>query len=126
MIRDTETLQFHVAEPGAQFRSLPLGIQRGQDNQHAHQTDYQRERSEPHLDAKIHCRVLSNLAEEHSRRPEEPATPVKPRLEPMGITHRIIHAHGNTQSKTGYFAKLEGVGAHPPTFGMNLAKSKKA
>jgi hypothetical protein len=102
MIGDTEALQFHVAEPGAQFRSLALGIQSGQDNQHAHQPYDQCERGEPHLDAKIHRRLLSNLAEERIGWPQEPAAPVKPRREPMGIPACIIHAHGKVHSRANF------------------------
>jgi hypothetical protein len=102
MIGDTEALQFHVAEPGAQFRSLPLRIQSGQDNQYAHQPYDQCERGGPHLDAKIHRRAPSNLAEERTGWPQETAAPVKPRLEHIEITACTIHAHGKTQTSANF------------------------
>jgi hypothetical protein len=66
MIGDSEAFQIHVAEPGAELGRLPLGIESDEDDRHAHQPQDQGERCEPQLDAKIHCRVLSNLAEELS------------------------------------------------------------
>ena len=62
-----------MAQPGAQFCSLPLRIESCQDDQCAHQPDSQSERGQPQFYAEFHNRLPSNLAQVRKGWPQEPA-----------------------------------------------------